>query len=404
MKILVVNTGSSSIKYQLFDMSDQSVLITGLLERIGAGNGRLIHRVENGGRSPQPLIQEGLRLDHRRGVALIAGLLHDPRHGVLEWGTNPAAIGHRVVHGGEEFHHPVRIDDNVLAAIRRNISLAPLHNPANLTGIEQTLALFPDTPQVAVFDTAFHQTLPAKAFRYALPAALYAKHHIRRYGFHGTSHLYVAKAAAQHLNTPLEQLNLITIHLGNGASMTAIEQGQSVETSMGMTPVEGLIMGSRCGDVDPAILILLADRFQMSSREIDQLLNRQSGVKGVCGSHDMRDILEKKSEGDAAAELAVEMYCHRLKKYIGAYYAVLGQVDALSYTGGIGENAAAIRELACAGLDRLGIRIDPGKNQAPISGLREIHQEGSPVSILVIPTNEELEIARQAMAVLSIPY
>ncbi len=400
MKIFVVNTGSSSIKYQLFDMVDQSVIITGLLERIGEDNGRLTHRVEKEGGPSQPLVQTDLAVDHHRGLELIADLLYDPRYGGLEQGGKLAAIGHRVVHGGEEFQHPVRIEEQVLAAIRRNIPLAPLHNPANLTGIEQALALFPDTPQVAVFDTAFHQTIPPKAFRYALPESFYQEHRIRRYGFHGTSHLYVAQTAADHLNTPLEQLNLITIHLGNGASITAIEQGQSVETSMGMTPIEGLIMGTRCGDLDPAIPLLAAERLQMSSQEIDQLLNRQSGVKGLCGSNDMRDILDKKRRGDAAAKLAVEMYCHRLKKYMGAYYAILGQVDALIFTGGIGQNAAEIRALACAGLDRLGIQIDPGKNQTPTAGLREIQQEDSPVSVLVIPTNEELEIARQTVAVI----
>ena len=401
MKIFVVNTGSSSIKYQLFDMADETVLISGLLERIGGSQGRLKHRAWPRDAEAQTVVRENLILDHAQGLVLIAEFLYDPTYGGLGPDASLDAIGHRVVHGGEAFHQPTQIDEQVLTAIRGNIPLAPLHNPANLTGIEQTLTLFPDTPQVAVFDTAFHQTLPPKAFRYALPTALYEEHHLRRYGFHGTSHIYVAKQAAQYLEVAFEQLNLITIHLGNGASITAIEQGQSVETSMGLTPLEGLIMGTRCGDLDPAIPIFLASQLKMSSPEIDRLLNHKSGLKSIGGSNDMRDLLQQKNQGDSAATLAIEMYGHRLKKYIGAYYAVLGRVDALVFTGGVGENAAAIRTLACQGLDRLGITIDPTKNEAPEAGLRPIHQAGGDVSILIIPTNEELEIARQTMQVVN---
>ena len=401
MKVFVVNCGSSSIKYQLFEMADESVLVAGLLERIGESSGRLIHHIYKSDSAPEPLIREGLSVDHAGGMALIAQLLYDPKKGILNDQTRLAAIGHRVVHGGQEFQQPALIDATVLAAIKRHIPLAPLHNPANFSGIQETLSLFPDVPQVAVFDTAFHQTLPPKAYRYALPEALYTEDGIRRYGFHGISHKYVATTAAHYLETPLAELNLITIHLGNGASMAAIEEGQSIETSMGMTPTEGLIMGTRSGDLDPAIPLLLARRLQMSNAEIDQLLNRQSGLMGICGSNDMRDILRQRAQGDPKAALAIAMYTHRIKKYIGAYYALLGHVDALIFTGGIGEKAAEIRQEVCAGLERMGICIDSEKNRAKRTSPRAIHQPESRLSILVVPTNEELEIARQSVEVVA---
>jgi acetate kinase len=379
MKILVINTGSSSIKYQLFDLARDAVLASGVLERIGE--------------------EAGVR-DHRAGMEQIVRSLTDPGQGVIRAAAEIAAVGHRVVHGGEAFRRPVLIDEQVLAAIRQNVPLAPLHNPANLVGIEVARSLFPGVPQVAVFDTAFHQTLPPRAFRYGLPRELYERHRIRRYGFHGSSHQYVAKEAARRLGRPLAELNLITIHLGNGASITAIAKGQSVDTSMGMTPLEGLLMGTRSGDLDPSILFHLAEFFSMTVGEIHNLLNQQSGLKGICGENDMREILKRRAAGDKLAALAVEIYTYRIKKYIGAYYAVLGEVDALVFTAGVGENAPEIREQACAGLQRLGIALDPEKNADPSGGLREIQSTESSVKVLVIPTNEELEIARQTLEVL----
>ena len=379
MKILVINTGSSSIKYQLFDLAADVVLASGVLERIGE--------------------EAGVR-DHRAGMEQIVRSLTDPGQGVIRAAAEIAAVGHRVVHGGEAFRRPVLIDEQVLAAIRQNVPLAPLHNPANLVGIEVARSLFPGVPQVAVFDTAFHQTLPPRAFRYGLPRELYERHRIRRYGFHGSSHQYVAKEAARRLGRPLAELNLITIHLGNGASITAIAKGQSVDTSMGMTPLEGLLMGTRSGDLDPSILFHLAEFFSMSVGEIHNLLNQQSGLKGICGENDMREILKRRAAGDKLAALAVEIYTYRIKKYIGAYYAVLGEVDALVFTAGVGENAPEIREQACAGLQRLGIALDPEKNAGASGSPREIQSAQSTVKVLVIPTNEELEIARQTLEVL----
>jgi acetate kinase len=302
------------------------------------------------------------------------------------------------VHGGEEFREPTLIDDAVIAAIRRKIPLAPLHNPANLLGIEVTRARRPDVPQVAVFDTAFHHSLPPHAYHYAIPYQLYETLQIRRYGFHGTSHQYVANADAAHLGKPLESLNLITLHLGNGASAAAVEKGRSVDTSMGMTPLEGLMMGTRCGDLDPAIVFFLATTGGKTLEEVEGLLNSQGGLRGICGVNDMREALESAASGDDRARLAIEMYAYRIKKYIGAYLAVLGRVDALIFTAGIGENSAEIRARSCAGLAGLGIEIDPARNGERVDGVHEIQREGSPVKILVVPTNEELEIAEETVA------
>jgi acetate kinase len=310
-------------------------------------------------------------------------------------------IGHRVVHGGERFRAPTRIDAGVVAAIRALIPLAPLHNPPNLLGIEVCLELFPRVPQVAVFDTAFHQTMPPHAYRYALPQSLYADHAVRRYGFHGTSHAYVAKRAAQYLGKPIDALNVITLHLGNGASATAIQNGRCVDTSMGMTPLEGLVMGTRCGDVDPALVFCIGRATGMGNTSIEALLNRESGLKGLCGANDMREVLKRRDAGDAQARLAFEVYCYRIRKYIGAYCAVLGRVDALVFTAGIGENAPAVRAQVCAGLEALGIRLDAARNSAVSGETSEIQSRDSAVRLLVIRTNEELEIAEQTRAVLS---
>ena len=306
-------------------------------------------------------------------------------------------FGHRVVHGGELFREPVIIDDEVIRQIKDLIPLAPLHNPSNVAAIEALRALRPDVPNVAVFDTAFHQTMPPKAFHYALPQELYRMHHVRRYGFHGTSHHYVAQEAAHYLRIPLERLNLITLHLGNGASATAVQGGKSIDTSMGLTPLEGLIMGTRCGDLDPAVHFYLSRKTGRPFEEIEDILNKESGLKGICGMNDMREIQRRAEEGETPAQLAIEMFCYRIKKYIGAYYAALGRVDVIVFTGGIGENSARVRRESCKDLTTLGILLDDRKNKGASSGIAELQREDSRVKILVIPTDEELEIARQTI-------
>jgi acetate kinase len=400
MKILVINCGSSSIKYQLFDMRDESVLAAGVLEQIGESRSRLSHRFSGSGSEMEKLNRSRPVPDHRRGFDLIRTVLKES--GALENTAELSGIGHRVVHGGDVFRAPTRITAEVVATIRRLIPLAPLHNPANLLGIEVSIEVAPRVPQAAVFDTAFHQSLPEHAYRYALPSELYAKHGVRRYGFHGTSHACVARQAAQHLQRPPEALDLITLHLGNGASVTAVKNGNSVDTSMGMTPLEGLMMGTRCGDLDPGIVFFLMRETGRSCPEIDTLLNQASGLKGVCGANDMREILKMAADGSERARLAVEMYCYRIRKYIGAYFAALGRLDALVFTGGIGENAPQIRRRICEGLEGLGIVIDGSPDVSRPEGTLELQSPDSPVKILVIATNEELEIARQTKALLGL--
>jgi acetate kinase len=339
--------------------------------------------------------------DHAVGFDLINTVLKDT--GALGNMADLAGIGHRVVHGGEAFKQPTLIDDTVIATIRELIPLAPLHNPANLVGIEVARGAAPEVPQVAVFDTAFHQSIPPHAFHYALPRALYSEHRVRRYGFHGTSHAYVAEQAARFLAQPLASLNLITLHLGNGASVTAVESGRSIDTSMGLTPLEGLIMGTRCGDIDPAIIFYLGRETGRSIEAIDQLLNKESGLKGLCGFNDMREITRLARESDTDARLAIDMVCYRIRKYIGAYYAALGRLDALVFTGGVGENAVDIREGACRGLQPMGIDLDPDRNADPSRKTRAIHSDQSRVKILVIPTNEELKIADETRLLLTPP-
>lgn len=311
-----------------------------------------------------------------------------------------AGVGHRVVHGGEAFQAPTRITTQVVARIRSLIPLAPLHNPANLTGIEVAMRRFPRIPHVAVFDTAFHQSMPPEAYRYALPEAWYRDHQVRRYGFHGTSHAWVTRRAAELLGRPLDQLNLITLHLGNGASAAAIGGGRSLDTSMGLTPLEGLMMGTRSGDIDPAIPNFVGNTLGLSNEAVDRALNRDSGLKGICGVNDMREVLARAGSGDPNARLARDMYCYRAKKYIGAYCAVLGRVDALVFTAGIGEHSPDIRAGICAGLEGMGIRLDEERNGQRLEDARAIHRDDSRVAVLVIPTDEELEIARQTRAVI----
>lgn len=399
MKILVINTGSSSIKYQLFDMDHQKVLASGIVEKIGEANGSHSYEVivEDGENVKK--VNECVFSDHHDGFNQIVDLLVDPEHGIIRDKSEISAVGHRVVHGGETLHTPRIIDDRVTAAIKENIPLAPLHNPPNLIGIEVAQSLFPDSPQVAVLDTAFHQTIPPKAFMYALPYELYKRDKVRRYGFHGTSHSYVAKRGAEYLGLPLSELNLITIHLGNGASMAAIKNGKCVDTSMGMTPLEGLVMGTRSGDIDPALPFFLSDHLNMSLDEIDNLLNKDSGLKGMCGTNDMREVLERRDSGDEGAKIALEVYVYRIKKYIGAYFAVLGNLDVLIFTAGIGENASEIRMLCCEGLGKLGLKIDPERNYQKGEGVIEINSPDSEVKILIVPTNEELQIAQETKKV-----
>jgi len=395
IRVLVFNSGSSSIKYQLFNMEGEEVLASGAIERIGETQSLHKHQTHKGGEIIESRYEQRIA-DHREGLSRSGVLLRES--GAVSELSELSAIGHRVVHGGEYFREPALVNEPVLKQIRDMIPLAPLHNPANVMGIEVAMQQAPDIPQVAVFDTAFHQSLPPHAWHYALPDRLYTKHHVRRYGFHGTSHHYVAKRAAAFLAKPLESLNLITLHLGNGASAAAIAHGQSVDTSMGMTPLEGLIMGTRCGDMDPAIHFYLGRTTGFGSDEIESLLNKESGLRGICGTNDMREVHSLAESGDTQAQLALDMYCYRIKKYIGAYYAALGRLDAIVFTGGIGENDAWVRERCCTGLEALGIAFDAQKNNSPNGEAFSVHRKESPVSLLVIPTNEELEIARQTVS------
>ena len=393
MKILVINAGSSSIKFRLLNSIDLSPVLDGTLERIGTEHSQLNYVLFKQGFKENSEQSFAIK-DYTDGFKLI---LHTLSNKVFGNGLiDLAAIGHRVVHG-EQFKLPALITETVINAITKMIPLAPMHNPANQKGIEICREIFPLIPQVAIFDTAFHQTMPAIAYRYPLPESFYTEHKIRRYGFHGSSHQYVTHCAAQVLNKPVSQLNLITLHLGNGASATAIQAGRSVDTSMGMTPLEGLMMGKRSGNIDPGIVFYLARNMGLDFDEIELMLNKQSGLLGVCGSNDMREILCLADQEDKQAQLAIEMYCYRIKKYIGAYFAILGRLDGLVFTAGVGENSPVIRLKVCQGLEHLGICIDPEKNSLAKSSEQEIQAETSPVKIMLIPTDEETEIARQTL-------
>ncbi len=399
MKILVLNSGSSSLKFQLFMKADLSVLSSGLIEQIGAAtSASKLSFVDSSG-AEKELKQSYPVADHREAIKVMSEMLRES--GTLVDTGELAGIGHRVVHGGEAFHQPVRIDETVIAAIEELIPLAPLHNPANLMGIRVAMEHVAQIPQVAVFDTAFHQSIPEHAYLYALPYTLYEKQKVRRYGFHGTSHSYVARQAALYLNRPVEELNIITLHLGNGASAAAIRGGKSIDTSMGLTPLEGLVMGTRSGDLDPAILFYLNRESGLDMDTLDTLLNKESGLKGICGENDMRTISEAAEQGDHQARLALTIFCYRLKKYIGAYMAALGGVDCIVFTGGIGENSAIVRQMSCQGLERLGIRLDEGKNSIRQDDILEIQATDSSVKLLVVPTDEELEIAVLTLQVIN---
>lgn len=393
-RVLVLNSGSSSVKYQLLDMRDSTRLAVGLVERIGEQSSRLRHTPLTDGSEARE--RTGPIADHAAALKAVAEEL--AKDGLGLDSPELAAIGHRVVHGGQSFTEPTVIDDIVLAEIERLIPVAPLHNPANLTGIRTAQALRPDLPQVAVFDTAFHTTMPESAARYAIDVETADAHRVRRYGFHGTSHAYVSRATATLLGRAPEDVNVIVLHLGNGASASAVRGGRCVDTSMGLTPLEGLVMGTRSGDMDPAVIFHLMRVGGMSTDDIDTLLNKKSGLIGLCGDNDMREITRRIDEGDERAKLAFDIYIHRLKKYIGAYCAVLGRVDAIAFTAGVGENAARVREAALAGLEPLGPAVDADLNAVRGDEPRLISPAGARVAVAVVPTDEELEIAAQTYA------
>ena len=393
MNVLVINCGSSSIKYSLFRMADSrggERIASGLIEKIGEPTSRIRH--ETAGRND---VRDVEAPDHRAAFALmVEALVRGPGAAIRGLGDIDA-VGHRVVHAAERFAASVRIDREVLDALEACVPLAPLHNPPNLIGVRAAMELMPDVPHVGVFDTAFHQTLEPHAFLYAIPYDLYEKHRIRRYGFHGTSHRYVAQIAAEMLGRGADEVNLITAHLGNGCSVTAVRDGKSADTSMGLTPLEGLVMGTRSGDIDPAIVFHLARTLGMDVDRIDTMLNRESGLAGLSGvSNDMREVCEAARRGNRRAALAVEIFCYRLKKYVGAYTAALGRVDALVFTGGIGENSADVRARTCEGLEGLGYRLDAERNEAKAKGPRDLATPDSQNRIFVIPTDEEAMIAR----------
>lgn len=393
MNILVINCGSSSLKYQLINMDKEEVLAIGLVERIGIDGSQVKHKADG---KEEIIIQEAMK-DHRKALELVIDALIDPDHGAISSMDEISAVGHRVVHGGEEFASSVLIDDDVMKALHDCIDLAPLHNPPNIIGIEACQDLMPNTPMVAVFDTAFHQTIPMDNYIYPLPYELYEKYGIRRYGFHGTSHKYVALRAAEILDKDIEDLNIISCHLGNGASICAIKGGQSVETSMGFTPLEGLAMGTRAGDLDPAIIPFIMEKENLTFAEASELLNKKSGVLGISGiSSDFRDLEEAAVNGNERAQLALDVFANRVKKYIGAYTATLCDIDVLIFTAGIGENSSYIRERICEGLECIGVMLDKERNQ--VRGKESIVSRSIiSTAILVIPTNEELMIARDTL-------
>ncbi|WP_053956961.1 acetate/propionate family kinase [Inediibacterium massiliense] len=393
MNILVINCGSSSLKYQLINMSDESVLAKGLVERIGIEGSVLKHEIEG---MDKVVIKTPMK-DHKVALGLVLNALVDEKHGAIKDMSEISAVGHRVVHAGEKFSESVIITDEVLKALEDCIELAPLHNPANLMGIDACKELMPNTPMVAVFDTAFHQTMPKASYIYPLPYELYEKYGVRRYGFHGTSHRYVCQRAADFLGKKLEDLKIITCHLGNGASLAAIENGKCVDTSMGFTPLEGLVMGTRCGDIDPAIVTYIMEKEKLNLEEVNNLLNKKSGVLGISGvSSDFRDIENAAEQGNERAQLALDTFNQRVKKYIGSYVALLGGADVLVFTAGLGENSISNREDICKGLEFMGIEVDPAKNN--IRGKDAVvSTDNSKVKVLVIPTNEELMIAQDTL-------
>ncbi|RMI09223.1 acetate/propionate family kinase [Cellulomonas triticagri] len=392
--VLVINSGSSSIKYQLVDATSGDALASGIVERIGLEVGKVKHEGPNGAtvlEQPVP--------DHETGMRLVLDLFEQQGPQLRE--EDLTAVGHRVVQGGDVFDGPAVIDDAVLAQIDELSPLAPLHNPANVAGIKAAKHAFPNIPHVAVFDTAFHRTMPPAAYTYAIDEEVAKQYKIRRYGAHGTSHLFVSRATAEFLGRPLEDLNTIVLHLGNGASASAVRGGECIDTSMGLTPLEGLVMGTRSGDIDPAVLFHLARVGGYTIDQLDELLNRKSGMLGLSGYTDMRDVHDAVEKGDERVKTALDVYYHRIKGYVGKYYAELGRVDVITFTAGIGENDDIVRLNALKGLERLGIQVDPERNAGRIKEPKVISPDGAEVTVLVIPTNEELEIARQSVAAIA---
>ena len=398
MKILVINAGSSSLKYQLINMETEQVMAKGLCERIGIDGSKLNHTPAGGEKN---VIEKNMK-DHSDAIKMVLDALTDVSYGVIADMSEIAAVGHRVVHGGETFSGSVIINDEVKKALEACVPLAPLHNPANLIGIATCEAAMPGVPQIGVFDTAFHQTMTKEAYMYAVPYELYEKHKIRRYGFHGTSHKYVSQEAAKMLGKKPEELKMITCHMGNGSSITAVDGGKSVDTSMGFTPLAGVVMGTRCGDIDPAIVKFIAEAEGMTIAEVDSLLNKQSGVQGISGvSSDFRDLEAAQAEGNERAALALDMFVESVRKFIGSYMVKMGGVDAIIFTAGIGENTPVMRDAITKNLEVFGIKVDAEKNAKAIRGAQmDISAADSKVKILVVPTNEELMIAKETLELL----
>lgn len=392
MKILVLNSGSSSLKYQLFDMPNESPLCSGLVDRIGLEGASVKHTAFKNGGAETFKINNPIK-DHEDGLQMVTDLLIDSEKGVLSSMEEVQAIGHRVVHGGEQFASTTLITNEVKEKIKALFALAPLHNPPNYLGITVAERLFPKAKQVAVFDTAFHQTMPERAYRFAIPKEMYTELGIRSYGFHGSSHQYVSKKALEHLGNPIAKI--ITIHLGNGSSMAAVSAGKSIDNTMGLGPMGGLVMGTRCGDIDPSIIFYLLNEKGYSPKEVNELLNKKSGLMGLTGFSDMRDVKNEVKNNNPDAVLAYELYAYRIQKYIGAFAAAMNGLDAIIFTAGIGENDPDMREAVCKNMDYFGIDINPEKNQKRSSEIREVNTSSSKVKILVIPTNEELEIGQQ---------
>jgi acetate kinase len=403
MDILALNCGSSSVKYQLYDWTRREIIAKGMVERVTIGDSFIIHEVP--GR--ETYREEYECPDHQVAIHLIIKTLSSKEHGVVSDMSQISAVGHRVVHGGEKFTCSVLIDDTVLDAIKEVQHLAPLHNPPNISGIEAAKSVLPDVPHIAIFDTAFHQTMPKHAYTYAVPLEWYEKHGVRRYGFHGTSHLYVSKRAAVLLDKDPKDCNIITMHIGNGVSHTAIRGGISVDTSMGLTPLEGAVMGTRCGDIDPAIPMFIQQKEGLSAKEIDSILNKKSGVLGITGQFtDRRDVIEGAENGCEKCALALDLEAYRLKKYIGSYCAAIGRLDAVVFTAGVGEMGWQIRERALDGLEHMGIKLDREKNRNTMTRKREsvITTPDSPVKVFVIPTDEELVFTEDVVAILEGTY
>lgn len=393
MQVLVLNSGSSSLKFQLFSMPEETILCSGLIERIGLEDGKFKFNTTKDSIEVVTSIP-----NHKVGLELLAKQLLNTETGIIKSANDIDIVGHRVVHGGKHFSDTTEITEEVKEKIKALSSLAPLHNPANLEGIEVAEAIFSNAKQIAVFDTAFHQSIPEKAYIYAIPREFSEKHSIRLYGFHGTSHKYVSEKAIEYLGKTHSKI--ITIHLGNGCSMTAIKDGKSMDHSLGFSPVSGLIMGTRSGDIDPAIIFYLADKFDYSLSEINTLLQKKSGMLGLTGYSDLREIQAEAAKGNKDCQLALEMNTYRIKKYIGSYAAILNGLDAIVFTAGIGENSSLIREMVCKDLDFLGIELDLNENNKRTQTIREINIETSKVKILLVPTNEELEIAKQSVGLI----